>query len=338
MGASVPGATTPSRRVEGPPLRHVAPDAPERFGRLARRSRMAGMRTLQIDPSRQAGRIMSAVDHEADFEVVGQIETSRRRVDPQIVEDLEARHGQALFGFVRRLGLSDEQAADSVQEVLLRLWAELDKGVVIHDPRGVGLPVHLPTGDGRTPPATSRERARRVDRRAFGPTGTRARRRRSDRGVDRGGSLARAPASRPVPSVPRRPALRPDRRGARDDGKRRAKSRDAGDSDRSAGDSARATPMETPSVIDDERIERALRAGPADEPDYRATTSDLGTSRAGGRSRGSSREPDRRHGRRSQRPSSSGSSCSATTHRPIPGQAVATCWPTFAPPGASGSR
>ena len=67
-------------------------------------------------------------------EVVGQVDI-RRRVDHRNVEDLEARHGQALFGFVRRLGLSDEQAADSVQEVLLRLWAEIDKGVVIHDPK-----------------------------------------------------------------------------------------------------------------------------------------------------------------------------------------------------------
>jgi RNA polymerase sigma factor (sigma-70 family) len=49
--------------------------------------------------------------------------------------DLEARHGQALFGFVRRLGLSDDQAADCVQEVLLRLWAETDRGIAIRDPR-----------------------------------------------------------------------------------------------------------------------------------------------------------------------------------------------------------
>jgi RNA polymerase sigma factor (sigma-70 family) len=52
-----------------------------------------------------------------------------------IVLDLERRNGQALFGFVRRLGLSDAQAADSVQEVLLRLWAELVAGRSIEQPK-----------------------------------------------------------------------------------------------------------------------------------------------------------------------------------------------------------
>jgi RNA polymerase sigma factor (sigma-70 family) len=40
----------------------------------------------------------------------------------QVVEDLHARHGQQLFGFVRRLGLGDEEASDIAQEALLRLW------------------------------------------------------------------------------------------------------------------------------------------------------------------------------------------------------------------------
>lgn len=52
-----------------------------------------------------------------------------------IVLDLERRHGQALFGFVRRLGLSDAQAADAVQEALLRLWAELQAGRSIEQPK-----------------------------------------------------------------------------------------------------------------------------------------------------------------------------------------------------------
>jgi RNA polymerase sigma-70 factor (ECF subfamily) len=52
-----------------------------------------------------------------------------------IVIDLERRHGQALFGFVRRLGLTDAQAADAVQDVLLRLWAELDAGKSIEAPK-----------------------------------------------------------------------------------------------------------------------------------------------------------------------------------------------------------
>ena len=52
-----------------------------------------------------------------------------------IVIDLERRHGQALFGFVRRLGLSGAQAADAVQEVLLRLWSELKAARPIEQPK-----------------------------------------------------------------------------------------------------------------------------------------------------------------------------------------------------------
>ena len=55
--------------------------------------------------------------------------------DPRIVADLDATHGQALLGFVRRQGLSDDQADDAVQEVLLRLWAELRRGTVIDNPK-----------------------------------------------------------------------------------------------------------------------------------------------------------------------------------------------------------
>ena len=55
--------------------------------------------------------------------------------DPRIVVDLDARHGQGLLGFVRRQGLSDEQADDAVQEVLLRLWMELRRGIVIDNPK-----------------------------------------------------------------------------------------------------------------------------------------------------------------------------------------------------------
>lgn len=52
-----------------------------------------------------------------------------------IVLDLERQHGQALFGFVRRLALSDAQAADAVQDVLLRLWGELVAGRSIEQPK-----------------------------------------------------------------------------------------------------------------------------------------------------------------------------------------------------------
>jgi len=54
-------------------------------------------------------------------------------VDPRLVEELQEQRGQALFGFARRLGLTDEQAADAVQETLLRLWRESHRGRPIED-------------------------------------------------------------------------------------------------------------------------------------------------------------------------------------------------------------
>ncbi len=54
-------------------------------------------------------------------------------VDPRVIEELQEQRGQALFGFARRLGLTDEQAADAVQETLLRLWRELHRGRPIED-------------------------------------------------------------------------------------------------------------------------------------------------------------------------------------------------------------
>ena len=52
-----------------------------------------------------------------------------------VIGDLELRHGQALFGFVRRQGLADVEAQDAVQDVLFRLWLELRGGTVIGNPR-----------------------------------------------------------------------------------------------------------------------------------------------------------------------------------------------------------
>jgi hypothetical protein len=50
-----------------------------------------------------------------------------------IVVDLERTHGQTLFGFVRRLGISDAAAADVVQESLVRLFDVLVGGQQIVD-------------------------------------------------------------------------------------------------------------------------------------------------------------------------------------------------------------
>ncbi len=55
--------------------------------------------------------------------------------DVNVVVDLDSRHGQFLYGFVRRLGLSHEQADDAVQDVLIRLWTELGRGTHIESPK-----------------------------------------------------------------------------------------------------------------------------------------------------------------------------------------------------------
>lgn len=57
-------------------------------------------------------------------------------VDPTRLEELHEQRGQQLFGFARRLGLSDEEAADAVQETLVRLWRELTRGTLIEEPAG----------------------------------------------------------------------------------------------------------------------------------------------------------------------------------------------------------
>jgi RNA polymerase sigma-70 factor (ECF subfamily) len=52
-----------------------------------------------------------------------------------VIADLQHSEGQGLFGFVRRLGLSDEQADDAVQEVFSRLLAELRRDIAVANPR-----------------------------------------------------------------------------------------------------------------------------------------------------------------------------------------------------------
>ena len=54
--------------------------------------------------------------------------------DQAVVLSVHDRRGQELFGFARRLGLSDESAADTVQESLLRMWRELSRGSTIEKP------------------------------------------------------------------------------------------------------------------------------------------------------------------------------------------------------------
>jgi len=112
---------------------------------------------------------------------------STPRVDPpadaaaltgRAVAGLADADVQALFGFVRRLGLRDEQADDAVQEVLVRLLEEQRRGVVIDNARAwayraiyrLAMDQHrlrtrihaLVAALGRRPPRTSVDVADRV--------------------------------------------------------------------------------------------------------------------------------------------------------------------------------
>ena len=49
------------------------------------------------------------------------------------VADHYERRGRELWGLARRLGASDEEAADAVQETHLRLWHELRRGTEVRD-------------------------------------------------------------------------------------------------------------------------------------------------------------------------------------------------------------
>jgi RNA polymerase sigma-70 factor (ECF subfamily) len=52
----------------------------------------------------------------------------------QVVEGIHARNGQQLFGFALRLGLFEDEAADLVQDVLMRLFRSIAQGEDIAEP------------------------------------------------------------------------------------------------------------------------------------------------------------------------------------------------------------
>jgi RNA polymerase sigma factor (sigma-70 family) len=56
---------------------------------------------------------------------------AERRADR--VRDHYERRGRVLWGLARRLGASDDEAADIVQEAHVRLWRELERGTVLED-------------------------------------------------------------------------------------------------------------------------------------------------------------------------------------------------------------
>lgn len=64
------------------------------------------------------------------------VEAGAGRTESDLLTDLHASQGSALYDFARHQGLTDEQAADAVQEALLRLWRELQQGTTIKRPVG----------------------------------------------------------------------------------------------------------------------------------------------------------------------------------------------------------
>jgi RNA polymerase sigma factor (sigma-70 family) len=59
-------------------------------------------------------------------------DASTAALEQRVTEHYE-RRGRELWGLARRLGASDDQAAEVVQEVHLRLWQELHRGTAIGD-------------------------------------------------------------------------------------------------------------------------------------------------------------------------------------------------------------
>jgi RNA polymerase sigma factor (sigma-70 family) len=60
--------------------------------------------------------------------------TAAAEADSAVVTGLHELHGPALFDFARHLGLTDDEAADAVQEALVRVWRELRRGTSIDAP------------------------------------------------------------------------------------------------------------------------------------------------------------------------------------------------------------
>src|SRR3954464_14582367 len=65
--------------------------------------------------------------------IVGAVDRPSTEALEGRIADLYERRGRELWGLARRLGASDEQAADVVQETHLRLWHELHRGTAIAD-------------------------------------------------------------------------------------------------------------------------------------------------------------------------------------------------------------
>jgi RNA polymerase sigma factor (sigma-70 family) len=66
--------------------------------------------------------------------VAGHRQATGTAADAAMVTELHDLHGVELYDFARHLGLTDEQAADALQEAILRLWREVRRGTSIERP------------------------------------------------------------------------------------------------------------------------------------------------------------------------------------------------------------
>jgi len=67
--------------------------------------------------------------------VVASISRARAiAADAEMVTELHGAHGAELYDFARHLGMSNEQAADALQEAILRLWRAMRRGTFIERP------------------------------------------------------------------------------------------------------------------------------------------------------------------------------------------------------------
>ena len=80
---------------------------------------------------------MNKANELAAGETIGVVTLADQRASASraVLLDLERSEGQALYGFALRLGLSDAEAQDAVQEALLRLWAQFTAGSSVANPR-----------------------------------------------------------------------------------------------------------------------------------------------------------------------------------------------------------
>jgi len=92
-----------------------APDAFDRLGTLRGRTRLFDVTSFEP--------VLASHPEASDISA-----------DASMVTDLHDAHGAALYDFARHLGLSDDQAADALQEAILRLWRELRRGTLIERP------------------------------------------------------------------------------------------------------------------------------------------------------------------------------------------------------------